>query len=762
MYRRNNNHVGLCRGSFPIRTRGRTPAMLTVIAVMAWTWRSHAIACFPQPQSQTATASQLDLARLVDLCSQRLNLRIDYDPLVLKGQVTLRLPDALSDAELWALTNQLLAQRGFTTVRAPGAQTLSVVKAVDAPQVSRLEPADAAELTLGVGQAGFTSLIFAPSRRSAKELAESLRPLLTKGIGTAVPLGDSRLLLISDYASRLVELQGLLDRLDAQPAPMVVEEVAVVNVTPANLATAVMQVAQKRDQMAGEKLTGEVLPSPNGAGVIIIAPLAHAAAWREMVERFDQREAVETRNYVPRVFPSRDVARLVEESGLGAATSGKPDDRWRLVIDDLTGTLMVTATPSQHALVAALIDRLDSAHVGSFPMRSFPIRNRPVREVVSTLSRLIEAGALESGPRDPARDAVRAAGEQHSSREVVAAATTTAAPPHTTHPFPDANSSGTTSGRVAPVGDARSSLRLTADEATNTLIAVGEPRQLSQLEPLLLMLDVRQPQVMLEAILVSMTDTDATNLGIELEKLGNLGDAAYKIASLFGLSTSANSVRSVGDASGFTGAVLSPGEFSVVVRALQAINKGRSLSNPKVLVANNEQARFSSVLQQPFVRTDTTSSTATSSFGGSDSAGTTISVRPQIAQGDHLVLTYSINLSSFVGTPAAAGLPPPKQQNSVDSVATIPDGHVVVVGGLELESESTSTSQVPVLGDVPVIGELFKSRSIGKSRTRFFVFIRASVMRHTNFEDLKYISEQSAAAMRVPDGWPQVEPRFIR
>ncbi len=713
--------------------------------------------------SQVLPASQLDLPRLVDLCAQRLGLRIDYDPALLKGQVTLRLPDSLSDAELWALTNQLLAQRGFTTVRAPGAQTLSVVRAADAAQVARVEPAGGGEPAPGVGQAGFASLVVAPTRRTVKELSDSVRPLLTKGVGSATPLGDSRLLLISDYSPRLAEVQGLLDRLDAPAAPMVVEEVTVANVSPAALVATVMQVAQKRDQMAGERLPGEVIVSPGGAGLVLIAPEATAPAWRDLIARFDQREVIETRNYAPRVFAARDVARLVEESARAAPTAvGKPDDRWRLVVDDLTGTLMVSATPSQHAQVAALMERLDAAQGGPLPMRSFPIRNRPVGEMISTLSRLIEAGVLESSGTEVSRDAVRSGGEQTSYRDLGTGATRPAGSPPTAGLLPGAVAPTAPPSRPYGGGDGRSSLRLTADEATNTLIAVGEPRQLSQLESLLQMLDVRQPQVMLEAVLVSMTDTDALNLGVELEKLGNVGDAAYKVASLFGLSTASGGVRSVADGAGFTGAVLNPGEFSVVVKALQAINKGRSLSNPKVLVANNEQARFSSVLQQPFVRTDTTTSTATSSFGGSDSAGTTISVRPQIAQGDHLVLTYSINLSSFVGTPAAAGLPPPKQQNSVDSVATIPDGHVVVVGGLELESDSTSTSKIPLLGDVPIVGELFKSRSVGKSRTRFFVFIRASVLRHGSFEDLKFISAQDAAAMRVPDGWPEVEPRFIR
>jgi len=697
-------------------------------------------------QPEIAPASTLDLARLLDLCADRLQIQVDYDPAAVKGVVTLRRTDTLSAAELWGITNQLLAQRGFTTVHSSDAPGFSVVKLTEAAPVARVEQ----RLPEGGFPAGFSTLVVRVKHRPAKDLAESLRPLLTKSSGAVSAVGDSAI-VISDLTPRLREITPILEGLDSESDPPVIEEIACKNTSPEALVSTLTQLAAKAELAGGTKLVGQVTLAPSGAGVVLIAPPDAAPAWRELIARFDRREGVDTRNYVPRVFAAKDVGRLVEET---VRSSGTADERFKVVVDDLTGTLVVTATPSQHMTIAELVDRLDAATGGPTPMRSYPVRNRPVAEMLRTLSALIQAGVLESITGGVDRDTVRAAAEQRTSRPF--AIDPAASPPRKSPPVESSGPTANVEGRGG------SSLRLTADEATNTLIAIGEPRQLSQLESLLQMLDVRQPQVMLEAILVSMTDADSLNLGVELEKLGNIGDAAYKIASLFGLSTVSNGVRAAADAQGFTGVVLNPGEFSVVVKALQAINKGRSLSNPRVLVANNEQARFSSVLEQPFVRTDTTNSTATSSFGGSDSAGTTISVKPQIAQGDHLVLTYSINLSSFVGTPAAAGLPPPKQQNSVDSVATIPDGHVVVVGGLELESESTSTSQIPLLGDVPLVGELFKNRATGKSRTRFFVFIKATVMRSRGFEDLKYISGLEAGNTGVDDGFPEVRPRVIR
>jgi general secretion pathway protein D len=292
---------------------------------------------------------------------------------------------------------------------------------------------------------------------------------------------------------------------------------------------------------------------------------------------------------------------------------------------------------------------------------------------------------------------------------------------------------------------------------------MGDPRVLAQIESLLVTLDVRQPQVMLEVLIVSLSDSQTLDLGVDLETLMKSGDVRIRLASLFGLGIrSAGGDRTVGDGQGFTGLVLSPGDFSIVLRALQTINHGRSLSMPQLLAANNEQAVLDSVLTQPYASTNASNTVTTTSFGGAQDAGTQVTLKPQIAAGDHLNLEYSISLSAFVGAAASANLPPPRQQNKVQSAATIPDGYTVAVGGIELNTEGQGTSQIPGLGNIPIIGEAFKSRSRTQNRSRFFVFIRANVLRNQAFEDLKYLSDVAAVNAGVDDGFPEVEPQVIR
>jgi len=757
---------------------------------------------------------QVDLGGLVLLASNAVDCSLEYDPSLLKGSgpagasVMLRGISEVSPEELWQLTNQILASRGLTLVRAPGARVLSLVKLADAGASAGMtgEVGGASDTRL---QPGFVQEIVRPRHRTAKDLAEALKPFLTKSGGNAAPVGDSGLLLISDLVPRVEEAKKLLAQLDAPReniSPLVVEAR---NIPPAALAAAVIQLSAKRDSVSGDKLKGDLIVAPDGRSLLLLAPEETRDAWLLLITTLDQREEVVTRDYTPKVFSAKEVANLIEQTvrerggapgvpaagGAPMAGAGAADDRFRIVTDDLTGTLIVTATPTQHEKVIALLDRLDATpQSAARPVRAFPIRNRPVTEVLTTLQELVRAGALDSNPvpegsglEGIANASVREAGAQRSTRPddpsagsplpvAVPPVNAQVGQPLSSSQRSTANRWDSPSGRpgamrgIATFGreSVIPGLSLTADQGTNTLIAIAEPRMLAQLELLIRQLDVRQPQVILEVYLVSLSEQDAMNLGVELEKIGAFSGNLYQLSSLFGLTSGSPGNRTPTASQGFTGAILNPGDFSAVIKALETISSGSTKSLPRVLVNNNQLALFNSVLQQPYTISNTTSGAGTTtSFGGTQDAGTTISVKPQIAEADQLVLDYSLSLSSFVGAPPASGLPPPRQQNNVSSNATIPDGHTVVVGGIELISDGRNTTQVPYIGDVPLVGELFKVRDNSKSRQRFYVFIRAAVLRDQQLNDLKYLTDatirnEGLSRLGISDGFPTMRARIIR
>jgi type II secretory pathway component GspD/PulD (secretin) len=98
----------------------------------------------------------------------------------------------------------------------------------------------------------------------------------------------------------------------------------------------------------------------------------------------------------------------------------------------------------------------------------------------------------------------------------------------------------------------------------------------------------------------------------------------------------------------------------------------------------------------------------------------------------------------------------------LNSIATIPDGYTVALGGLETNSQTEGSSRLPLLADIPLLGRLFRSNTRVIAHSRFYVFIRASILRSTDFQDLKFISDVDAHRADIDPRWPQVEPVLIR
>ncbi|MCW5766869.1 MAG: hypothetical protein KIT68_12945 [Phycisphaeraceae bacterium] len=714
---------------------------------------------------------QIELARLVDLAAARLRLNIEYDAAVLKGTATLRLGAGVNDSELWELTNQLLAVRGFTTVRAPGLETMSVVRISDAAGAARVERGDLPAL-----KAGFSLVLLPVRHRAARDLVDPLKAVMSKTGATVVDVGG-RSLLLGDLTPRLEGVLTLATRLDVPSDGVVVHEHRLANMSTAQLVALVTQVASKRDAVASRRLPGEVIAAGGAGSVLVIAPVEYLEEWRGLIESLDRREPVRRESYTARGFSARDVARLIEQA-IRHGEPGQADDRFRVTVDDLTDTLMVTATPAQHEQIAGLIARLDAVPPAERrPVRSFVVRNRSVVELASVLQRMLATGVLEAadGGGSPGWSARGAFDPGLPSSPQPSLVTPSPGASPLVQPSSAAGATDSGSGKVEAAGAGRgariggsSPVSITADEGTSTIIAIGEARALSQLESLIRTLDVRQPQVMLDVFMVSLTDNETLSLGVELERLRISGSTAVRLSSLFGLSaplaTPSGASRAVPESEGFNGVVLDPGDFSVVVKALETVSQGRSVSSPRLLVTNNQAAVFNSVLQQPFAASFTSggSTVPTTSFGGTQDAGTQVSVKPQIAEGDHVLLDYSISISSFTGAAASANVPPPKQLNSIRSTAVVPDGYTVVVSGLELTTDKSGASQVPLIGRIPVLGELFKNQTRDGGRTRFYVFIRANVLRGGSFEALRHLSETDGRGAGLAPDWPSNEPLLVK
>jgi len=670
-------------------------------------------------------AETLDLSELMNYWIEFKNMNLQFEEGALTGPVKLRTSAGLTPETLWALTNRELIAKGLACIQVPGEENLSIVPLDRAGLLARIEGDVAA------AEAGYVRTMFAVEHADPAFVATMAKAVLPEPDGKVTELKDSKQLLLAGLKPQVMQALSILRSMDTAKVEAVVYEVTLEKATPVAVQAAIEQVLPARAKVAGE-LKGKVLARPEANSILVIAPPGEVAEIEALIRRFDRVAPTVTRSYIPRRFGLAESARLVEDT-VGVKARARGPEAWRVVQDSLTGALIVTATTDVHVEVEEVLNRLnDTPLEARFGLRSIPVRHRAVEDLLAMLEDMLDAGQLPSSGGEP--DAVE-----------------------------PKQLEGGAGGRPNPVRW-QDQLTLSADPSVNRILAVGERRLLDEVEALVRELDVHFPQVMIETLILSLSESQARDLGVELQKIGTAGDTGVQLASLFGLGSPNPAAGVIPPASGTggVGVVLDPGEFSAVVRALETLNHGRTLTVPKILVNNNEAANLASVLQTPYTSTNASDTVATTSFGGTLDAGTTINVQPQIADGDRLILDYQVSLSSFVGESVDPAVPPPRQENTLQSVVTIPDGHTVVVGGLEVETLSDGASQVPVLGSIPLVGALFRSSSTTTTKNRFYVFLRCTVMRSDSFDDLKYVSRVDLDEAELDDGWPVLEPQVMR
>ena len=198
-----------------------------------------------------------------------------------------------------------------------------------------------------------------------------------------------------------------------------------------------------------------------------------------------------------------------------------------------------------------------------------------------------------------------------------------------------------------------------------------------------------------------------------------------------------------------------------VLRALASHRRARVTSTPRVLVNDNSTGTLASVTEVPFTSVNASNTVATTSFAGFAEAGTTIEVTPRISEDDHLMLDYTVTLNSFTGA-GSAGVPPPRQTDEVRSTVTIPDGHTVIVGGLNRTNSSIMQDGIPFIEFIPVLRELTSTTTTAKSRSTLFVFLRPVILRDDKFRDLRYVSDKALKCAGCQENYPASSPMLVR
>lgn len=312
-----------------------------------------------------------------------------------------------------------------------------------------------------------------------------------------------------------------------------------------------------------------------------------------------------------------------------------------------------------------------------------------------------------------------------------------------------------------------------ADKSNNQVVVKAPTRLQAQFQRLVERLDQRRAQVYIDAKVVVVTDNDDFRLAIETQLINAGGTGGAVRTSLQNGSTTAGTVGAggilnrptVNPLSGITAAIIKSDQIPVIINALQTVTDSRIVASPQILVDDNEEAEISSI-EQRATTTTTQNPTGgpTTSFGGYQDAGPRLKVKPRISTSDLLSLKYEIELSSFAASTGntATGIPPDKQENKVRSdSATIPSDSTIVVGGLNFEEDSNTVAKVPLLGDIPLIGEAFKSTSKNKRKRLIYVFLTPRIMRDPAGNDLRLFTRGPASTAKINLDLPAVKPEMM-
>ena len=667
---------------------------------------------------------EIELGQLIDYVSKRLAIGIVYDQSLVQKKIAVRAPSALAPDALLPLLDSALQVHGLVLSPIGDGAWRTVAQASDLAAVAAPpQPANSHGAT--ASQPRVMTRVFTLKHGSVQRVESQVKPFVSKPGGNMVVVPEQNLLIVSDLATNFSRLESLIELLDQPARALEVRFKSVENAAAQNMAGQLKSLLAARQRSpstasSGQATAIEVLADPR---TNLLAFVGEASAVDEAVGWLDRLDVAVPEQRSPIRFykiVNTTASKVVEtirliEGGIGSGAS--------------TGSSSISA-----------------------PGR--------VQDQVSPSSRGIPTTSTS---------AIRPPGPAGSSVVTSTAARMPGDSDGSTSPIGVATSGTSSVSRSGEVGADAASLaasvtgraRVIADVNTNSVIVVGDLAVQTLYEGLIRTLDQRRPQVVIETTLVMLDTSQNFSFGVEISKASG-GDPRVLTFSSFGLSTADKTTGrlSLSPTIGFNGAVISADIADIVIQALKKTGRARVLSAPKILVTDNATGRIASTVQQPFQSVNASTTVATTSFGGFVEAGTAIQVTPHISNDDHLQLEYSIELSSFQGQ-AAQNLPPPRAQNTVESTVMLPNGHTIITGGLTREDSNNSVNAVPLLGELPVVGALFRNQVDTKANSTLFVFIRPTVLRDDEFEDLKQLSEEDRSRAGIPSDLPQSSPQLI-
>ena len=284
-----------------------------------------------------------------------------------------------------------------------------------------------------------------------------------------------------------------------------------------------------------------------------------------------------------------------------------------------------------------------------------------------------------------------------------------------------------------------------ADPTTNTLIITANEAVYQNLRNIIDQLDARRAQVYIESLIVEVSATRAAEFGVQWGGLTGDGDSKFRVGgvtafgaggdNLINQAVAASKDNALAPGNGFSLGIFRQAgnrlSLGALARALGSDDDANILSMPNLITLDNEEAKIIVGQNVPFLTGQFTTSggAGTNPFQTIErkDVGLTLRVRPQVSEGGTVKMAIYQEMSSVNDVSNAAGIITNKR--SIDTNVLVDDGQIIVLGGLIDDAQRDSVTKVPGLGDIPIIGNLFKYQKRSRVKTNLMVFLRPTVIR---------------------------------
>ncbi|WED26803.1 type II secretion system secretin GspD [Vibrio sp. DW001] len=436
----------------------------------------------------------------------------------------------------------------------------------------------------------------------------------------------------------------------------------------------------------------------------------------EIIERVDQAGDKSIEVVVLKNASASEMVRIVDALNKTTDTKNTPAFlQPKLVADDRTNSVLISGDPTVRKRLRKLIKQLDIEMASRGNNQVVYLKYAQAEDIVDVLKGVSEN--IQS--------------EKQSSSKAQGAAS-------------------------------KSQVMIAAHKDTNALVLTAPPDIMNALMDVIAQLDIRRAQVLIEALIVEMSEGDGINLGVQWGNLdtgaviqyGNTGasiggvmvgleeakdttttTAVYDDDGSFlrnETTTESGDYSSLASAlSGVNGAAMSLvlGDWTALISAVSTDSNSNILSSPSITVMDNGEASFIVGEEVPVLTGSTAGANNSNPFQTVErkEVGIKLKVVPQINEGDSVQLTIEQEVSNVLGASGAVDVRFAKRQ--LNTQVMIQDGQMLVLGGLIDERVMESESKVPFLGDIPIIGHLFKSTSSSVEKKNLMVFIKPTIIR---------------------------------